>query len=121
MFFPLTNLRTDRETYRVRFVVEDSMEVHPAILAAFGPPPPGIDLASSQQIAISVVAIVCTSLAAIALALRLWARNLQSFGMMTDDWLMVVALVCLTFCLTSNFLPRISALVLRLFYTADHD
>lgn len=72
------------------------MAINPAILKAFGPPPPGIDLAESQQTAISVVAIVCTAIAAIALGLRLWARNLQSFGMMADDWLMVVALVCPT-------------------------
>lgn len=73
-----------------------SQEINPIILAAFGPPPPGLDLAESQEMAITVVAIVCTIVATIALGLRIWARSLQSFGMKADDWLMVVALVCRT-------------------------
>ncbi|CAJ2503150.1 Uu.00g105440.m01.CDS01 [Anthostomella pinea] len=56
-------------------------------------PPAGIDLEASQQTAISVVAIVCTCVATAAYGVRLWARNFQGFGMMADDWLMLVALI----------------------------
>lgn len=69
------------------------MEVDPIVLATFGPPPPGIDLAAKQETAIIVVALVSTAFATIALVLRIWARNFQRFGMMADDYLMVVALV----------------------------
>ncbi|KAI0438135.1 hypothetical protein F4803DRAFT_111968 [Xylaria telfairii] len=70
-----------------------TMEIDPAILYAFGPPPAGIDLAAKQETAIIVVALVSTGFATVALALRIWARNFQRFGMMADDWLMVVALI----------------------------
>ncbi|KAJ8123438.1 hypothetical protein ONZ43_g615 [Nemania bipapillata] len=69
------------------------MEIDPIILAAFGPPPAGINLAAKQETAIIVVALVSTAFATIALALRIWARNFQRFGMMADDYLMVVALI----------------------------
>lgn len=69
------------------------MEIDPAILAVFGPPPAGINLAATQETAIIVVALVSTGFATVALGLRIWARNFQRFGMMADDWLMVVALV----------------------------
>ncbi|KAI0521975.1 hypothetical protein F5B22DRAFT_594896 [Xylaria bambusicola] len=69
------------------------MEVDPAILAAFGPPPDGIDLLAKQETAIIAVALVSTAFATVALGLRIWARNFQRFGMMADDWLMIVALI----------------------------
>ncbi|RYC58308.1 hypothetical protein CHU98_g7902 [Xylaria longipes] len=68
------------------------MEVDPGILAVFGPPPAGIDLLAKQETAIIVVALISTAFATIALVLRVWARNFQRFGMMADDYLMVVAL-----------------------------
>lgn len=69
------------------------MEVDPAISAKFGPPPAGLDLGANQQTAIIAVALVSTAFATVALGLRIWARNFQRFGMMADDWLMIVALV----------------------------
>ncbi|KAI0206715.1 hypothetical protein F4808DRAFT_405021 [Astrocystis sublimbata] len=69
------------------------MEVDPAIIAGFGPPPAGINLEESQETAIIAVALVSTAFATLALVLRVWARNFQRFGMMADDYLMVVALV----------------------------
>ncbi|KAI0554407.1 hypothetical protein F4679DRAFT_525965 [Xylaria curta] len=69
------------------------MEIDPAILQVFGPPPVGIDLQAKQETAIIVVAIGSTAFATIALGLRIWARNFQRFGMMADDYLMVVALI----------------------------
>ncbi|KAI1125167.1 hypothetical protein F5Y10DRAFT_247808 [Nemania abortiva] len=69
------------------------MEIDPIILAAFGPPPAGINLGAKQETAIIVVALVSTAFATIALVLRIWARNFQRFGMMADDWLMIVALI----------------------------
>ncbi|KAI1756306.1 hypothetical protein F4782DRAFT_328070 [Xylaria castorea] len=69
------------------------MEIDPAILQVFGPPPAGIDLEAKQETAIIVVAIGSTAFATIALGLRIWARNFQRFGMMADDYLMVVALI----------------------------
>ncbi|KAI8945137.1 hypothetical protein F4801DRAFT_569430 [Xylaria longipes] len=69
------------------------MEVDPGILAVFGPPPAGIDLLAKQETAIIVVALISTAFATIALVLRVWARNFQRFGMMADDYLMVVALI----------------------------
>ncbi|KAI8625679.1 hypothetical protein F5Y19DRAFT_240979 [Xylariaceae sp. FL1651] len=69
------------------------MEIDPVILAAFGPPPPGIDLEAKQETAIIVVALVSTAFATLALILRIWARNFQRFGMMADDYVMIVALI----------------------------
>lgn len=69
------------------------MEVDPIIEQAFGPAPAGINLAAKQETAIIVVALVSTGFATVALVLRVWARNFQRFGMMADDYLMVVALV----------------------------
>ncbi|KAF2965681.1 hypothetical protein GQX73_g7894 [Xylaria multiplex] len=69
------------------------MEVDPIIVAAFGPPPEGINLLAKQETAIIVVALVSTAFATVALGLRIWARNFQRFGMMADDYLMIVALI----------------------------
>ncbi|GAW21536.1 hypothetical protein ANO14919_110590 [Xylariales sp. No.14919] len=69
------------------------MEVDPLIEAAFGPPPEGLNLQAKQETAIIVVALVSTAFATIALSLRIWARNFQRFGMMADDYLMIVALI----------------------------
>ncbi|KAJ2986755.1 hypothetical protein NUW58_g4878 [Xylaria curta] len=69
------------------------MEVDPAIKAIFGDAPPGINLLAKQETAIIAVALVSTAFATIALLLRIWARNFQRFGMMADDYLMVVALI----------------------------
>ncbi|KAI1196927.1 hypothetical protein F5X97DRAFT_303928 [Nemania serpens] len=69
------------------------MEIDPIILLTFGPPPAGIDLRAKQETAIITVALVSTAFATIALVLRIWARNFQRFGMMADDYLMIVALV----------------------------
>ncbi|KAI1370552.1 hypothetical protein F4677DRAFT_350367 [Hypoxylon crocopeplum] len=69
------------------------MEIDPAIMAVFGPPPPGLDLAENQQTADNVAAILCAAIATVALCLRLWARNFQRFDMMADDWLMLIALI----------------------------
>lgn len=68
-------------------------EIHPGILALAGPPPPGINLEHKQTTAIIVVALLSTAFATVALLLRIWARNFQRFGMMADDYLMIVALV----------------------------
>ncbi|KAI2630029.1 hypothetical protein GGS21DRAFT_211479 [Xylaria nigripes] len=67
-------------------------QIDPAVLMAFGPPPPGIDLHAKQEVAIITVALVSTAFATVALVLRLWARNFQRFGMMADDYLMIIAL-----------------------------
>ncbi|KAI1811392.1 hypothetical protein GGS20DRAFT_579099 [Poronia punctata] len=69
------------------------MEIDPIVLAAFGPPPPGIDLAEGQESAIIGVALLSAVFATVALALRIWARNFQRFGMMADDYLMIIALI----------------------------
>ncbi|KAI0430708.1 hypothetical protein F5Y09DRAFT_307043 [Xylaria sp. FL1042] len=69
------------------------MEVDPIILKTFGPPPAGLDLTESRQTAVIAVALVSAAFAAVALSLRIWARNFQRFGMMADDWLMIVALI----------------------------
>ncbi|GAP83085.1 putative integral membrane protein [Rosellinia necatrix] len=69
------------------------MEIDPTVLAVFGPPPPGIDLLAKQETAIIVVALVSTAFATVALGLRIWARNFQRFGMMADDYLMIIALI----------------------------
>ncbi|KAI2616873.1 hypothetical protein GGR54DRAFT_631611 [Hypoxylon sp. NC1633] len=69
------------------------MELDPAILAVFGPPPADVNLSESQGTADNVAAIICAAFATIALILRIYARNLQRFDMMADDWLMVVALI----------------------------
>ncbi|RWA05462.1 hypothetical protein EKO27_g9637 [Xylaria grammica] len=69
------------------------MEVDPLIEAAFGPPPEGLNLQAKQETAIIVVALVSTAFATVALSLRIWARNFQRFGMMADDYLMIVALI----------------------------
>ncbi|KAI0095841.1 hypothetical protein GGR51DRAFT_553799 [Nemania sp. FL0031] len=69
------------------------MEIDPIIEHAFGPPPAGINLEARQETAIIVVALVSTGFATVALVLRIWARNFQRFGMMADDYLMVVALI----------------------------
>ncbi|KAI1826517.1 hypothetical protein F4861DRAFT_87425 [Xylaria intraflava] len=67
-------------------------QINPMVLAAFGPPPPGTDIYANQATAIITVALVSAVFATVALALRLWARNFQRFGMMADDYLMIVAL-----------------------------
>ncbi|KAI1308306.1 hypothetical protein F5Y03DRAFT_350647 [Xylaria venustula] len=69
------------------------MEIDPIILASFGPPPKGLDITESRQTAVIVVALVSAGFATVALTLRIWARNFQRFGMMADDYLMVLALV----------------------------
>ncbi|RYP70557.1 hypothetical protein DL771_005376 [Monosporascus sp. 5C6A] len=69
------------------------MEIDPIILAAFGPPPEGMDLTEDQSQANNIAVVVCLALAAVALVLRIWARNLQNFGVKADDYLIMVALV----------------------------
>ncbi|KAI0389586.1 hypothetical protein F5Y17DRAFT_472704 [Xylariaceae sp. FL0594] len=59
----------------------------------FGPPPPGIDLNTRQDTAFITVAILSAAFATTALALRIWARNFQRFGMMADNYLMIISLV----------------------------
>ncbi|KAI0179891.1 hypothetical protein GGR52DRAFT_568658 [Hypoxylon sp. FL1284] len=69
------------------------MEPNPMIVAAFGPPPEGLDLTENQQTADNVAAIVCAAVATLALVLRLYSRTFQRFDMLADDWLMIVALL----------------------------
>ncbi|KAI0406511.1 hypothetical protein F4802DRAFT_596206 [Xylaria palmicola] len=69
------------------------MEIDPAILAQFGPPPPGLDLTEKQDTAIISVALLSTVFATIASALRLWAKKLQRSSMKADDYLMIVGLI----------------------------
>ncbi len=69
------------------------MEIDPNIILAFGPPPANLDLLETRQTAVIAVALLSAAFATVALALRIWARNFQRFGMMADDYLMVLALV----------------------------
>lgn len=69
------------------------MEIDPIVLAAFGPPPEGMDLTEDQAVANTVASVVCLFLAIVSMILRLWARSIQGFGIKADDWLIIVALV----------------------------
>lgn len=57
------------------------------------PPPPGIDLAASQQPEIMGSIIATWAFAVIAVALRFFARRVSRAGFWWDDWLMIPALV----------------------------
>ncbi|KAI1759531.1 hypothetical protein GGR53DRAFT_140751 [Hypoxylon sp. FL1150] len=69
------------------------MAADPMTVAAFGPPPDGIDLTENQQVADNVAAILCAAIATVALVLRLYSRTFQRFDMLADDWLMLLALL----------------------------
>lgn len=70
------------------------MAVDPAILKAFGPPPPTVDLAESD-VSINngaVVALLCLAVAAVML--RFTARFIMQNPLMIDDWAIIGGLVC---------------------------
>jgi hypothetical protein len=74
--------------------------IDPIILAAFGPPPEGIDLSVSLMLKYDIVTCIVLGLAAACVALRFYVRtkhNTQMKNLGLDDYSIVVALVSLTF------------------------
>ncbi|KAF9872958.1 nacht and ankyrin domain protein [Colletotrichum karsti] len=69
------------------------MEPNAEIVAVFGPPPEGSDVAESSVTQNNAAVIVLAVLASAAVALRLWARLLQGHSMKADDWTIIVSLL----------------------------
>ncbi|KAL4882850.1 hypothetical protein BJY04DRAFT_216938 [Aspergillus karnatakaensis] len=81
------------------------MAVDPAILAAFGPPPPDVDLAESSVSVNNGAVIAMLCLAAVAVILRFTARVILRNALLYDDWTIIAALVGLLLdCLLSEVL-----------------
>lgn len=70
------------------------MAIDPRIVAVFGPPPAGVDLADSRVSENNAAVAVLLGLATIAVILRFIARIIQRSGLMADDWTIILALVC---------------------------
>lgn len=63
--------------------------------SVFGDPPPGTDLTASRRGVNNAAVSVTYVLAAIAIALRFFARSrVQQASIAADDWMIVAALVC---------------------------
>lgn len=67
-------------------------QVDPIILAVYGPPPAGIDLAEDHRAANDAVVAALLLVATIALVLRLVCRRMNNTGFKADDYSMVAAL-----------------------------
>ncbi|KAI1080804.1 hypothetical protein F5B20DRAFT_95011 [Whalleya microplaca] len=65
----------------------------PMVVAVFGPPPDGMNLADDQSTANAVVAVVCAVIATVSLVLRLWAKMSQRASVTADDALIFIALI----------------------------
>ncbi|XRM42138.1 hypothetical protein ABZX51_005368 [Aspergillus tubingensis] len=76
------------------------MAVDPAIVAIFGEPPDDIDLTDSRVQQDNAVVIFILCLAVISVVLRFVARHVLRNSLMTDDWVIILALVFI--CTTSG-------------------
>lgn len=70
------------------------MEPNADIVAVFGPPPDGIDIAESSVVQNNAAVIVLAVLASAAVALRILSRFVQGHDLKADDWAIVGSLVC---------------------------
>ncbi|KAE9575459.1 hypothetical protein CGMCC3_g8471 [Colletotrichum fructicola] len=69
------------------------MEPNADIVAVFGPPPDGIDIAESSVAQNNAAVIVLAVLASAAVALRILSRFLQGHDLKADDWAIVGSLL----------------------------
>lgn len=60
----------------------------------FGGPPPGIDLTANKSVSDDAVVAVLAFLATMAVMLRFIIRRREQGSLQGDDWLILVALVC---------------------------
>ncbi|PKY01835.1 pth11-like integral membrane protein [Aspergillus campestris IBT 28561] len=71
------------------------MGIDPGIIKVFGPPPPGLNLSESEVSRNNGAVIAMLCLAAVAVILRFTARITLGNALMSDDWVIVVALLCI--------------------------
>ncbi|KAM0238300.1 hypothetical protein ACHAP5_008765 [Fusarium lateritium] len=69
------------------------MEIDPMVLAAFGPPPDGIDLANDSKIKNTVIVLSLLFLSALFLGGRIAIRTKQVYGLSLDDYAIIVSWV----------------------------
>ncbi|KAF4838616.1 Satratoxin biosynthesis SC1 cluster protein 4 [Colletotrichum tropicale] len=69
------------------------MEPNADIVAVFGPPPDGIDIAESSVAQNNAAVIVLAVLASAAVALRILSRFIQGHDLKADDWAIVGSLL----------------------------
>ena len=69
------------------------MTIDPAILAAFGPPPPTVDLTETDVAVNNGAVIALLSLAVVAVVLRFTVRIILQNPLMADDWVIIGGLI----------------------------
>ncbi|KAM0192285.1 hypothetical protein ACHAPI_008460 [Fusarium lateritium] len=69
------------------------MEIDPMVLAAFGPPPDGIDLANDSKVKNTVIVLSLLFLSALFLGGRIAIRTKQVYGLSLDDYAIIVSWV----------------------------
>jgi hypothetical protein len=67
------------------------MEIDPFIMAAFGPPPEGIDLSANNEAKNTGVVLMLLIISAVFLAGRIALRTKQTYGLSADDYAMIVS------------------------------
>ncbi|PTD06669.1 hypothetical protein HYE67_001798 [Fusarium culmorum] len=67
------------------------MEVDPFVLAAFGPPPDGIDLSANNEAKNTGVVLLLLIVSAAFLAGRITLRTKQTYGLSADDYAIIVS------------------------------
>lgn len=69
------------------------MDVDPLVVAAFGPPPEGIDLSANSEAKNAAVVLTLLLMSALFLAGRLVIRTQQVYGLSLDDYAIIVSWV----------------------------
>lgn len=69
------------------------MTVDAGIVAIFGEPPIGIDLAEQTTSRDNTIVVCLCVLALVSFAGRIWARRIKGAPLWLDDWLVLVSLV----------------------------
>lgn len=69
------------------------MTLDPAILAVFGEPPSGIDLAEETSRQDLIIVVILAVLALISITGRIWARTIRGVPLWMDDFLVLFAMV----------------------------
>lgn len=75
------------------FIIPDRMEIDPMVLAAFGPPPDGINLEDDAKVKNTVIVLILLFLSALFLSVRIAVRTKQVYGLSLDDYAIIVSWV----------------------------
>ncbi|KAL6916666.1 hypothetical protein FSHL1_008114 [Fusarium sambucinum] len=67
------------------------MEIDPFVIAAFGPPPDGIDLSANNEAKNTGVVLLLLIISAVFLAGRIALRTKQTYGLSADDYAIIVS------------------------------